>query len=165
MEADAAARDAESRAAAARALADVAAGLFPLAPNQASAPNQAPTPAEAPEPDQADSPDTAETARPCAAVTISLGAHHAEMAKARVESCSAPYHAEEHTHSTSDEGASVDEDRAESTGRVCAHGSAAEVLEVRVLRRLLTAAADYCTDDRQEFISQTPCSLPPNHEY
>lgn len=141
VEADAAARDAESRAAAVRALADVAAELFPLAPSQAPAPDQAPTP------DQVNTPNTAEAAHPSAAVTISVSL----AAKAGTESCiAAPCRAEERTLSEAGEVFSADKARAESPGGGCAHVAAAEVLEARVLRKLLTAAADYCTDDRRE---------------
>ncbi|CAL8461606.1 g1137 [Coccomyxa elongata] len=155
VEADPAARDAESRAAAARALADVAAELFPLAPSHAPMPNQACAdvaaelfplaPSQAPVPNQADLPDTAEAARPCAAVTISLSAESGASAKAGTESCSAPCQAEGNALNTvtADEGTS-----AETTSGGSLHGSVPEVLEARVLRRLLTAAADYCTDDR-----------------
>ncbi|BDA42087.1 probable tubulin-specific chaperone D [Coccomyxa sp. Obi] len=145
VEADAAARDAESRAAAARALADVAAELFPLSPDQALAD-------VAPEPHQALVPDrlnNAEAAHPCAAVTISLGADSSAPAKAGMETPTAPYQAGVPALSKATDGISGDEDRAETTADgVCAHGRAADVLEARVLRRLLTAAADYCTDDR-----------------
>ena len=146
MEADPAARDAESRAAAARALADVAVKLFRLAPDQAPTPDEAPVPEAAPSPDQAHLSDNAEATLPCASVTISLGA----PAKAGLESCTAPCQSAGHTLCTAEEITSADQNRTEVTGSGFAHGSAVEVLEARVLRPLLTATADYCTDDRQE---------------
>ena len=146
MEADPAARDAESRAAAARALADVALELFRLAPDQAPTPDEAPVPEAAPSPDQAHLSDMAEATIPCVSVTVFLGA----PAKPGLESCTAPCQSAGHTLCTAEEITSVHKNRAEVTGSGFAHGSAVEVLEARVLQPLLTAAADYCTDDRQE---------------